>query len=282
MFVTVLILVVFFLLAVLVLREPELRRRLAAWALRGQGTVRAALGLFSPRDLERQALALVREKALVSIHYAHLPTDVTVFLAPSDLERLGATRAHVRLELANQIAALDGKRAGAEVTFALAARPQVCLESDVAVQEGTVEIAASWLEGTLPVTALAATDDDVEDGAAAVAQLRIEIDGEPSRVVALRGRMTIGRAPTCDVTIAHPGVSREHGVITADGSEAVTIIDLDSRNGVEVGAVGRIRPNAPVPIEPGEPVRLSRHVRLELVPDRTKMPPAGGERDAGD
>jgi hypothetical protein len=258
-------------------REPELRRWGASVARRREGTIRAAVGRFQPRDIQRQALALIREQALVSIGYAHLPSDVTVFLNPDDLERLGAARGHVTRELAEQISQLDKKSAGGDVVYLLAARPQVQLEAAAQLNPGTVDIAPAWLEGTSALTAMLPTDAAPPDPAAP--RLRIEADGLESTEVVLFGRMTIGRAPVSSIPINHEGVSRDHAVIEVDGDSEVMITDLESLNGVEIGQIGRIRPNAPVRIEPGEVVRLGRYVRLELVSDKTEVQPALEERD---
>jgi hypothetical protein len=270
----VLVGIILLLFGVLLFREPELRRWGARVARRREGTIRAAVGRFQPRDIQRQALALIKEQSQVSIGYAHLPSDVTVFLNPDDLERLGAAREHVTRELAEQITQLDKKSAGGEVVYLLAARPQVKLEA-APLNHGTVEIAPAWLEGTSPLTAMLPTDAAGPDPTAP--RLRIEPDGSEPTEVVLSGRMTIGRAPASTIPINHEGISRDHAVIEVDDDCEVTITDLGSLNGVEIGKVGRIRPKAPVRIEPGEVVRLGRHVRLELVSEKTEVQPTRGE-----
>jgi len=269
------VVIILFLVGVLLFREPELRRWGTSVARRREGTIRAAVGRFQPRDIQRQALALVKEQSLVSIGYAYLPSDVTVFLNADDLDRLGAARGHVTRELAEQISKLDRKSAGGEVVYLLAARPQVKLEA-AQLDPGTVDIAPAWLEGTSALTSMLPTDDTGPDPAAP--RVRIEADGlEPTEVV-LAGRMTIGRAPASSIPINHEGVSRDHAVIEVEPDSKVTITDLGSLNGVEVGKIGRIRPDGPVDLEPGEIIRLGRHVRLELVSEKTEVQPAGEER----
>jgi hypothetical protein len=267
-------------LGTLVVREPELRRRLISGVMRGQGAVRAAFGLFSPRDLQRQALALVKEKALVSIGFAHLPTDVVVLVNPDDLEALAATREHVTRELAEQIAALDGTNAGGSTVFALGARPQVKLAPSAEVPAGTVDVKAAWLEGTVAVTALLAAEEGPAPGRGP--RLRIEVDGQDPSEVVLVGRMTVGRAPGSDIAINHEGVSREHALLNVAAPGQVTIVDRGSVNGVEPEGAGRIAPNQPVPIRPGETVRLGKHVRLELVSEPTEPMPAARGDDVED
>lgn len=276
-----LVLIVVVLTAAFVWREPELRRRFLAWVLRGQGLVRAAFGLFSPRDLQRQALARIKEQSKVSIGYAHLPTDIVVLLNPEDLERLGATREHVASELAEQISELAGANAGGSVVYLLGARPQVKLEADGQVQAGTVEIRAAWLEGTVAVTALMSAADEVPPSAPGP-RLRIEAEGAEPCEVALAGRMTLGRAPRSDVPINNPGVSREHAVLVVEGPLEVTITDLNSVNGIELPGTGRIPGGKPLTIRAGEAFQFGRHVRLELVSDETELMPTGQEQGVGD
>jgi hypothetical protein len=257
------------LIGVLVWREPELRRWLTTVALRREGTVRAALGRFQPRDIQRQALALTKEKALVSIGYAHLPTDITVLLNPEDLERLGAARDHICTELAAHVAELDGGSAGGEVIFLLAAKPHVELDADRSIQPGTVGIAVAWLEGTSALTALLPTEHASTDQGDAP-RVAITVDDTEPVEVALSGRMAIGRAPTSAIPINHPSISRNHAVLAVDDDSAVTITDLGSRNGVEVPRVGRLEPDTPVRISTGEALHLGRHVRLELLAGPTQ------------
>jgi hypothetical protein len=275
-----LIVVILLLGAALVLREPELRRRIAATVLREQGAVRAGFGLFAPKDLQRQALARIKEKALVSIGFAHLPTDVTVLLNAEDLERLGATRDDVAEELAEQMAQLQGKNAGGSVIFALGARPKVRMEGDPRVQPGTVDVRAAWLEGTAAVTALLGTEKASEPGPSM--RLRIEVEGQGASEAFLAGRMVLGRAPTCDVAINHLGVSREHALLAVVDAGEASIVDLDSSNGVEIAGVGRIQPQKPIEIKVGDAFRLSKHVRLELLAAEPPTEVVTGGEEADD
>jgi len=59
--------------------------------------------------------------------------------------------------------------------------------------------------------------------------------GEKGVRLALReGTSVLGSAPECDLRLDHPTVSRAHAELTITG-EAVTVRDLDSRNGTFVG-----------------------------------------------
>jgi pSer/pThr/pTyr-binding forkhead associated (FHA) protein len=271
MLVTFLILLVAALVLVLIWREPELRRRLQSLALRRQGAARAVLGIVQPRDLQRQALAIVKERALLSIKVAHLPTDVVIFLGDEDYDALGATRDSFVAEVAAQISALAGEDAGGDVRFVLGARPQVRLERRRSVPPGTVEAKLAWQEGTIAVTALQ-TDADTP-GPVGGLTLLIEEEEAPPREVALVGRMGLGRDRGADIRIPHPSVSRRHAVMVVRDPDAATIIDLGSQNGVEVDGE-RIRPREEVPVRAGQPIRLSRHVTVRLVSEATEAAPA--------
>jgi pSer/pThr/pTyr-binding forkhead associated (FHA) protein len=63
----------------------------------------------------------------------------------------------------------------------------------------------------------------------------------------------IGRAPTCDVVLEDPSVSRRHAVITRRGA-ATVILDDRSLNGVEVGG----RRVAEAELRDGDVIRLGR------------------------
>jgi len=275
-----LIVIVLLLIAALVLREPEPRRRIAAAVLREQGAVRAGFGLFAPKDLQRQALAQIKEKALVSIGFAHLPTDVTVGVNAEDLERLGATRDEIVRELAAEMADLQGKNAGGSVIFALGARPQVKMEGNPRIQPGTVEVSAAWLEGTAAVTALLGPEETEAQGPSL--RLRIEVEGQDASEVLLAGHMVIGRAPTCDIAINHLSVSREHALLAVVDAQEGNITDLDSSNGVEIAGSGRVRPRTPTEVKVGDAVHLSKHVRLEMLSAEAPTQVATGGEEPGD
>jgi dual specificity MAP kinase phosphatase len=95
--------------------------------------------------------------------------------------------------------------------------------------------------------------------------------------------MTIGRAPGSAIPINHTSVSRHHAVLSVDEDSVVTITDLASRNGVEVGRLGRIAAEAPVRLQTGDTVSLGRHVRLEFLAGSTVAytPPAKEDDDGG-
>lgn len=72
------------------------------------------------------------------------------------------------------------------------------------------------------------------------------------RQIDLLPRTLVGRGPACDLVLDEPGVSREHAVLSWEGS-AWQLRDLGSSNGTRLD--GR-------PIAPGQAVALSRGARL--------------------
>jgi hypothetical protein len=276
MFVAFLILIVVALAAILIWREPELRRRLQSLLLRRQGAARAVLGIVQPRDLQRQALAIVKERALLSIKVAHLPTDVVVVLSDEDYEALGATRESFVAEVAAQISSLDGGDAGGGIRFVLGARPQVKLDRAQSIPPGTVEVKPAWQEGTVAVTALQADKDT--DGPIGGLSLLVEEDGRDPYEVALVGRMSLGRDQEAAIRILHPSVSRRHAEMAVRDPDSATITDLGSQNGVGVDGE-RARPGEETPVRAGQPIRLSRYVTLRLLADGTEAAPADGRAD---
>jgi hypothetical protein len=256
--------------AILVWREPELRRRLQSLALRRQGAARAMLGIVQPRDLQRQALAIVKERALLSIRVAHLPTDVVILLGDEDYEALGATRDSFVVEVAAQISSLNGEDAGGDIRFVLGARPQVTLESRQSILPGTVEAKLGWQEGTVAVTALRSDEDT--PGPVGGLTLLIEEDGRDPYEVALVGKMILGRDRDALIRVLHPSVSRRHAEMAVRDPDSATIVDLGSQNGVEVDGE-RVRPHEETPVRAGQPIRLSRYVTVRLLADGTEVAP---------
>lgn len=83
-----------------------------------------------------------------------------------------------------------------------------------------------------------------------MATLRFEQTNGAQRFrVAPGGRLIVGRAPTSDVVIADPSVSRRHAELSANGG-VVSLRDLESANGTLVN--GERRDTSP--IEPGDVV----------------------------
>src|SRR5579883_1185466 len=71
------------------------------------------------------------------------------------------------------------------------------------------------------------------------------------------GRLTVGRSATCDITIEHPSVSREHAAF--HGGLPVEVEDLGSTNGTLVGGA-RIPERTRVPVERGRLVAMGAAV----------------------
>jgi transcriptional regulator with PAS, ATPase and Fis domain len=81
--------------------------------------------------------------------------------------------------------------------------------------------------------------------------------GTASKELPEHGRLTAGRAKTCDIVIDHSSVSREHVVF--HGGRPIEVEDLGSTNGTTVGGV-RIAQGTKVPIERGQVVAIGAAV----------------------
>lgn len=235
------------------------------------------LGIVQPRDLQRQALAIIKERALLSIKAAHLPTDVVIFLAGEDYDALGATRESFVAEVTAQISALAGEDAGGGVRFVIGARPQVTLQRGQSIPPGTVEAKLAWQEGTIAVTA--PRSDEETPGPAGGLALQVEEEGRAPYEVALVGRMSLGRDQTSAIRILHPSVSRRHAEMAVRDPDSATITDLGSQNGVEVDGE-RVRPHEETPVHAGQPIRLSHYVTLRLLAVGTEAAPPSERADA--
>ena len=93
------------------------------------------------------------------------------------------------------------------------------------------------------------------------------------------GRLTVGRSPTCDISIDHRSVSREHAVF--HGGLPIEVEDLGSTNGTTVDGV-RVPASTRVAVEPGivvaiGPAVLVVHGAFEPLarPIETRAVPAG-------
>jgi S-DNA-T family DNA segregation ATPase FtsK/SpoIIIE len=108
-----------------------------------------------------------------------------------------------------------------------------------------------------------AGDRDLTAGAV----LRLHVIGGPDAglVVALpRGVTTVGRGPTCDVTLTDPDVSRQHATITVT-TAGISVRDLDSTNGTLLDGAPVDADGASV--EPGQLVRLGESLLSVLGAD---------------
>jgi murein DD-endopeptidase MepM/ murein hydrolase activator NlpD/pSer/pThr/pTyr-binding forkhead associated (FHA) protein len=91
------------------------------------------------------------------------------------------------------------------------------------------------------------------------ATLRVERNGRTVRSIPLgSGALVVGRDPECDLQLDDRMISRRHCEIRVEGGR-VTVTDLDSRNGVQLGE-RRLGPQEPASWTPDVPVRLGPFV----------------------
>jgi transcriptional regulator with GAF, ATPase, and Fis domain len=91
------------------------------------------------------------------------------------------------------------------------------------------------------------------------------------------GRITVGRSRTCDITIDHPSVSREHAIF--HGGRPIHVEDLGSTNGTTVGGA-RIPSGARVAIERGQVVTIGAAVLVVHGAADGAPPPAAARKPA--
>jgi DNA segregation ATPase FtsK/SpoIIIE, S-DNA-T family len=86
------------------------------------------------------------------------------------------------------------------------------------------------------------------------------------------GRVVVGRGEDAGVRIESAEVSREHCLLDISPTGAVTVTDLDSSNGTDVGGA---RITGPVPVGPEDIIALGGAVLLRLLPALALPPPLG-------
>jgi serine phosphatase RsbU (regulator of sigma subunit) len=79
--------------------------------------------------------------------------------------------------------------------------------------------------------------------------------GQRKRVVLDRARLLIGREPSCDICLSHPGVSRRHAQLQATEQGRWLLQDLSSRNHVYVDN----KPIQQIVLEPRQPFRIAEY-----------------------
>jgi hypothetical protein len=86
---------------------------------------------------------------------------------------------------------------------------------------------------------------------------------------------TVGRGATCDVVLDDPFVAPVHARITTDADGYVTVADLESLNGIEVGG-RRVHGGEPVHVTDG--VFRIGHTRVRVRTARETVPPERTDR----
>src|SRR5947209_18607635 len=83
------------------------------------------------------------------------------------------------------------------------------------------------------------------------------VDGQGRRrqIELNRPRLLIGREPTCDIHLPHPGVSRRHAQLQCTDQGRWLLQDLRSRNHVYVDN----RPVQQIILEPRKPFRIAEY-----------------------
>ena len=163
-----------------------------------------------PAQIARKLVATMEARTRPGDGGPQAPGEYSVFVSPSDYERLAGDRAYL-------------ERAWADLVREMASRVGVRLRGDARV--------------------VMAANDELPKGA-----VTIEAEGErsttrfalrtikglpPGGYYALSGTMRVGRSDENDIALNDPSVSRTHAVIDMSGP-APTVRDLGSTNGTFV------------------------------------------------
>jgi hypothetical protein len=188
-----------------------------------------------------------------------VPNVFRFTLSPKDVERLESFGTSLRRELA-QVAARTADERG----WKLRGPVHVLVEPGDSVKFGMYELTGRVEASQVAASAAAsgrpagpAPAPAASEAPPARGEHRITLpDGTHVRLE--RGRMTLGRLATCDVTVDDRTVSREHAALVRRGGEW-WIVDLGSTNGTTVNGTRA----AEQPLNPGDRIRLGE-VELEF------------------
>lgn len=191
-----------------------------------------------------------------------VPNVFRFTLSPKDVERLASFGTSLRRELAQVVARTVDERG-----WTLRGPVHVLVETAEHVKYGMYELTGR-VEGSQAAASSAAPARPADHAPSpapaappaapggAVAHRVTLPDGTHVRLE--RGRMTLGRLATCDVTIDDRTVSREHAALVRRGGEW-WIVDLGSTNGTAVNGTRA----AEQPLNPGDRIQLGE-VELEF------------------
>jgi hypothetical protein len=168
------------------------------------------------REVDNSAHILSRERMLV-------PNDFTVELAPSDFERLNPFSTTLAEELETLV-----KEHVVEQRYTMAGQFAIAFKMVNDLSTGRFRVRSKTTAAVTPVSGQRMTDTAVRS-----ADVILEVNGmrhplSPPGVV-------IGRGNEAELKIDDPGISRRHAQIKihqSGGETTVTIVDLDSTNGV--------------------------------------------------
>jgi hypothetical protein len=194
-----------------------------------------------PVELARK---LAREMDLhktVSVSRTYVPNEYVIWLSPQDRERYDGVEHSVIDELSAYL--LEHAR---RERLALVSTPKIEFRTDEALSLGEFGIQARMVRGVEPVddgpavaqadhghTMIYSTAGRVQEPLSEMHRRgRAVLVAEGKRRVIAPGGVVIGRSRECDIVLADSNVSRRHAEIRPSGSDAWTIVDLGSTNGV--------------------------------------------------
>jgi hypothetical protein len=185
-------------------------------------------GGVQPVELGKRMVRLMdEERAVAATGAEYVPNSFAFKLAPKDFERLNQISSTLRKELS-----AVARRAVASEGWRMVGPPEIVIQEDAAVKNGTFGIDSEFVESANPEPEAGPQTQLIQMSLDADAEL-VQI-GKTSRTWPLsKEAIVIGRIEGCDVILPDAGVSRRHAEIRREGDEWV-VIDLGSTNGTEI------------------------------------------------
>jgi hypothetical protein len=199
------------------------------------------------REVDNSAQILSRDRRLV-------PNQFHVELSPADHERLAPYSSTLTQELTDML-----QEHAHDQAYVFTGPVSISFDEKDDLTTGRFRVRSAALAQVTPASG------GVTDTAVRRARVVLEVNGmrhplEPPGLV-------VGRGHEADLRINDPGVSRRHAefrVYPADGSSHVSVVDLDSTNGVLVNG-HRV---SQAVLEDGATVKIGNTtMRVHVVPD---------------
>jgi hypothetical protein len=184
-------------------------------------------GGVQPVEMGKAMVRTMEEKKTVSIASVYVPNAFTFHLTPKDYERLAPLEGSLRKELT-----AIARRAAASEGWKLPGPPEINFAGDGRGAAGTFDVEAHIVESEDEEPEVGLHTQLIEMSLSADAELVVV--GQNKRSYPLsKDVLTVGRLDTSDVSLADPGVSRQHAEVRREGDEWV-VVDLGSTNGTVV------------------------------------------------
>ena len=175
-----------------------------------------------------------------------VPNAYRVRIHPEDAERLASLGASLEAELAEVVT-----RTADERGWVLRGPAAVDVSADDDVKFGRYALQGRVEMGDTGGSSSGREATERQPRPLSLDQAAVLVAEDGTEHALTGARMTVGRLPTCDVTIDDGTVSREHAALVRRG-DRWWVVDLDSTNGTAVGGVTA----AEHPLDPGDRIHF--------------------------